>query len=144
MISRAGDVHAGPRKPSALSWWLAPKLTLLWRLPELVLLTVLATWFGFRALVHMAFLFDRYPLGTFLLAPALMPFAAVPAGCFIALIVYVPRLHRAGALSTGWYVFLVTAGPLIALLLAIMIDLLHINLLRLAGVPLPRLPFDPY
>ena len=50
----------------------------------------------------------------------------------------------AGALSTGWYVFLVTAGPLIALLLAIMIDLLHINLLRLAGVPLPRLPFDPY
>ena len=144
MISRAGGISAGPRKASALSWWLAPRLTLLWRAPELAALTVLATWFGFRALVHMAFLFDRHPLGTFLLAPALMPFAVVPAWCFIALIVYVPRFARAGTLSTGWYVFLVTAGPFVALLLAIMVDLLHINLLRLSGVPLPRLPFDPY
>jgi hypothetical protein len=144
MISRAGHVRAGPRRPSALSWWLTPNLSLLWRLPELLVLTVLAAWFGFRALVHMAFLFDRYPLGTFLLAPVLMPFAAVPAGCFVGLIVYVPRLARAGTLTTGWYVFLVGAGPVIALLLAIMADLLHINLLRLAGVPLPRLPLDPY
>jgi hypothetical protein len=144
MISRAGHVRAGPRRPSALSWWFAPSLSLLWRVPELLVLTVLAAWFGFRALVHMAFLFDRFPLGTFLLAPVLMPFAAVPAGCFIALIVYVPRLARAGTLTTGWFVFLVAAGPVIALLLAIMVDLLHINLLRLAGVPLPRLPLDPY
>jgi hypothetical protein len=144
MISRAGGVHAGPRKKTALSWWLAWGGSLLWRVPELLLLTVLAVWFGFRALVHMAFLFDRYPFGTFLLAPVLMPFAALPAGCFVALIQFVPRLWRSGSLTTGWYVFLVVCGPVIALLLAVMIDLLHINLLRLSSVPLPRLPLDPY
>ncbi len=117
--------------------------SLLWRLPVLLVLAVLTAWFGFRALVHMAFLFDRYPFGTFLLAPVLMPFAALPPLCFVALIVYVPRLWRAGALSPAWLGFLALGGPVVALAVAMMIDLLHINLLRLSAVPLPRLPFDP-
>ena len=144
MISRAGEVRAGPRKPSALSWWLAPEVSLLWRLPLLVVLGLLTVWFGFRALVHLSFTFLQYPIWTFLLAPLLMPFAALPPGCFLALIVYVPRLWRAGTLSRGQKALLLTAGPLVALFLAIMLDLLHINLMRLSGVPVVRLPFDPY
>jgi hypothetical protein len=144
MISRAGGVRAGSRKESALSWWLAWGTGLAWRVPMLLLLVVPAAWFGFRALVHMSFLFITHPLGTFLLAPILMPFGALPAGCFIALIVYVPRLWRSGELSGGQRALLLTAGPLAAFFLAVMIDLLHINLLRLSGVPLPRLPLDPY
>ena len=144
MISRAGEVRAGPRKPSALSWWLALGVSLLWRFPLLLLLGLLTAWFGFRALVHLSFTFLQYPIGTFLLAPVLMPFAALPPGCFLALIVYVPRLWRAGTLSGVQKTLLLTAGPVIALFLAIMLDLLHINLMRLSGVPVPRLPFDPY
>jgi hypothetical protein len=144
MISGAGRLHAGPRKTTAMSWWLAPAVSLLWRFPVLAILTVLMAWFGFRALVHMAFLFDRHPLGTFLLAPVLMPFAGLPPGCFLALISYVPRFSRAGTLSPARMALLLFGGPFVALLLAILLDLLHINLLRLMGVPLPRLPLDPY
>jgi hypothetical protein len=144
MISRAGEVRAGPRKPSALSWWLAPAVSLLWRFPVLLVLGLCTAWFGFRALVHLSFTFLQYPIWTFLLAPLLMPFAALPPGCFLALIVYVPRLWRAGTLSRGQKALLLTAGPLVALFLAIMLDLLHINLMRLSGVPVARLPLDPY
>jgi hypothetical protein len=100
-------------------------------------------WFALRGLVHMAFLFERHPVGTFLLAPLLMPFGAVPALCFFLLIGRVPRMWRAGTLSPGQRALLLVGGPLLALAVAVMVDLLHINLLRLAGIPLPRLPFDP-
>lgn len=144
MISRAGGLRAGPQKTSALSWWMPFALSLLWRLPVLLVLAVFTAWFGFRALVHMAFLFDRHPLGTFLLAPVLMPFAAVPPLCFVALIAYIPRQWRAGALSPARLGLLALIGPVLALLAAVMVDLIHINLLRMWSVPLPRLPFDPY
>jgi hypothetical protein len=143
MISRAGGLRAGQGRESALGWWLAPAGSLLWRVPLLLVLSALTVWFALRALVHLAFLFDRHPVSTFLLAPLLMPFAAIPALCFLLLIRTVPRLWRRGNLSPGQRGLLVAGGPLVALVLAVMVDLLHINLLRLAGIPLPRLPLDP-
>jgi hypothetical protein len=144
MISRTGQLRAGERGRSAYSWWLAPSLSLLWRGPVLLLLLVLTAWFTFRALVHMAFLFDKHPFGTFLFAPVLLPFGALPPACFVAVISYVPRLWRSGTLSAGQCALLFIAGPVVALVLAVMLDLVHINLLRMAGIPLPRLPLDPY
>ncbi|MGH2355854.1 MAG: hypothetical protein ACRDJN_29950 [Chloroflexota bacterium] len=144
MISRVGGLRAAPRKESALSWWLAPAVALLWRLPLLLILGVLTIWYGFRGLAHLAFLFDRYPFITFLFAFALLPFAAAPAYCFYALIQYVPRLQRAGMLPAGRLALVAVGGPVVAFILAVMIDLVQMNLLRIMDVPPPRLPFDPY
>ncbi|HEX2036447.1 MAG TPA: hypothetical protein VHS99_19865 [Chloroflexota bacterium] len=134
--------RGAPRQDAGLSWWLVGAASIVWRLPVLLLLVALGAWFAFRALVHMAFLFDSQPFVTFLLAPLLMPFAALPAACFYVLIRFLPRLWR--RLSPGQRVLIVVGAPCVALVAAVMVDLLHINLLRMAGIRLPRLPFDPY
>src|SRR5262245_27305128 len=98
MISRADGLRAASSKPSALSWWLPAAPSILWRGPLLLVLAILGAWFAFRGLVHVAFLFDRHPVATFLLAFLVLPLAALPALCFLAVVTYVPRLWRSGRL----------------------------------------------
>jgi hypothetical protein len=104
----------------------------------------LAGWYGFRGLVHMAFLFVEQPLLSFVFAFALLPFAAVPALCFLGVVRYAPRYWRAGGASAGRLALMTAGAVVVALIVAVMVDLLHINLLRLMGIALPRLPLDPY
>jgi hypothetical protein len=127
-----------------LRLWLAPGVSLLWRLPLFLLLTALAAWFAFRGLVHLAFLFEAHPIGTFIFAPALLPFAALPAVCFVLVMRFLPRIWLDRALSVGRKVLAVAGGPLAALFVAQLIDLVHINMIKLMGIQLPRLPLDPY
>jgi len=67
-----------------MGWWFRPSASLIWRVPLFFVLGILATWFAFRGLVHLAFIFDSHPIGTFIFAPALLPFAALPALCLTA------------------------------------------------------------
>ena len=132
------------RRQAVLRWWLAPAAGLLWRVPLLVLLCAGTVMYGFRGLVHLAFCFDHYPFGTFLLAPALLPFAALPALCFYVCIRWLPHLWRQYATGGGRRALLAAGTPIGALLLAQLVDLVQVNLLLLTGVHLPRLPLDPY
>jgi hypothetical protein len=123
---------------------LAAGPSLIWRLPLLLLLVALGLWFGFRGLVHLAFLFDAHPVGTFLFAPALLPFAASPALCFLLYARLLPAYWRTRGASSGRRLLAAAGGPVAACFSAQMLDLVQINLIRLMGIPLPRLPFDPY
>lgn len=139
--------RTAPRKPSsatsrALRWWLAPSLSAVWRWPLVLVLAIAGAWYIFRGLVHLAFLFDANPVGTFLFAPALMPFAGLPAFCMWAYFAIVPAIWPSRSTTTR--VALAAGGPLLTWTVAQFLDLLQINLIRLLGIPLPRLPLDPY
>jgi hypothetical protein len=137
----------GPGKPekaerAGLRWWMALDAGILWRLPLLIVLFILMVVFAFHGLVHLAFLFTAHPIGTFLFAPALLPFAFLPAGCFLFGIRFMPRVWRRGAYSPGQRVAFTGLGPLVAFVVALVINQVQFNLVRLMGIPLPRLPFD--
>src|SRR5205809_6742967 len=68
---------------SVAGWWFRLSPSLIWRAPLFLVLVVLGLWFAFLGLVHLAFIFDKHPLATFIFAPALLPFAALPALCFL-------------------------------------------------------------
>lgn len=145
MISPRATPAESRRTPevSALRWWFRPSAGILWRLPLLAILAMLLAWFAFRGLVHLSFLFVAHPAGTFLFAPALLPFAFLPAICFLLGIRLIPRVWRPGAYSSGQRVAFTGLGPLVAFVAAQTLDLVQINLVRLMGIRLPRLPFDP-
>src|SRR5689334_9859788 len=128
---------------SIVSWWFRPGWSLVWRVPLFLVLIVLCAWFGFRGLVHLAFIFDANPLLTFVFAPALLPFAALPALCFIFCLRGMAWVWRNPDLSPGKKNLASGGAPLVALFLAQVLDLVQINLIRLMGIHLPRLPFDP-
>jgi hypothetical protein len=127
-----------------MGWWFRPGFSLLWRVPLFLALVLLGIWFAFRGLVHLAFIFDRHPVATFVFAPALLPFAALPALCFLYCLRALAWVWRNPNLSPGQKNLAVGGAPLVALFLAEMLDVLQINLIHLIGIPLPRLPFDPY
>ena len=129
---------------SVIGTWFRPSLALIWRVPLFLVLVVLGLWFAFRGLVHLAFLFDAHPVGTFVFAPALLPFAALPAFCFLFSIRTLARTWNSDDLSSGQRNLVTGGAPLAALLVAEMVDLIQINLIRMIGVHLPRLPLDPY
>ena len=143
MAARASGLQTAAQ-PRALRQWFAPGASLLWRLPLLLVLAALSLWFAFRGLVHLAFLFDAHPIGTFIFAPALLPFAALPALCFLGVIRVLPRIWRDRTLSSGRKSLAIAGGPLAALLAAQVIDLVQTNMIKLMGIRLPRLPLDPY
>jgi hypothetical protein len=143
MISDAGVAGRRSRPPSALSWWLAFGLSLLWRLPVLLLCVLLIAWFGFSGLAHLPFLFVENQLLTFIFAPALLPFAAAPALCFVAVLRLLPALWRRGTLTAGQRLLVAGGAPLLALMVAQFLDLLQINLLKMVGIAPPCLPFAP-
>jgi hypothetical protein len=115
-----------------------------WRIPLLLLLSLLAAWYAFRGLVHLAFLFTAHPVATFLFAPALLPFAALPAGCLLGCARLIPAIWSNTATGGGRRVALTAGAPPVALVLAQFIDLVQMNLIRMMGIALPRLPLDPY
>jgi hypothetical protein len=144
MATRAGSLHTAPVKQSAIGWWLAPQLAVVWRAPILLLLSGLGLWYAFRGLVHLAFFAVLHLQLSFLLAPLLLPFAAIPAACFYFLIQRLPRVWRSDSQSLRRLI-LTTLGWLVAgFLLAQVVDLVQIDLMRLMGIALPRLPLDPY
>lgn len=144
MTWRAERLRSAPARETPIRWWLAPAWSLLWRLPLLFALSLLCAWFAFRGLVHLAFLFDARPILTFLFAPVLLPFAALPAFCFWFYIRALPGFWRQRALPDFRRALALAGGSVGALLLALIADLVQINLIRLMGVRLPRLPLDPY
>jgi hypothetical protein len=138
-------VDAGrPTVGYTLGQWFALGPSLLWRVPLLLVMVALTAWFAFRGLVHLAFLFVEHPIGTFLFAPALLPFAALPAICFLVVIRVLPRVWLDPSIGAGRKALAVAGGPLAALLVAQFLDLVQINALKLMGIALPRLPLDPY
>ena len=144
-----GGSPASPpaRRPvvrSVVGTWFRPGLALLWRVPLFLVLVVLGLWFAFRGLVHLAFIFDAHPVGTFIFAPALLPFAALPALCFLFSIRTLAWSWNSDDLSPGQRNLVTGGAPLAALLAAEVIDLVQINLIKFMGVSLPRLPLDPY
>jgi hypothetical protein len=144
MTSTATGLDAGATQWRALRHWLAPGVSLIWRFPLLVALALLSLLYAFRGLVHLAFLFEAHPIGTFLFAPALLPFAAFPAICFLLVIRVLPGVWRDRSLSPGRKSLAVAGGPLAAHLAAWVLDLVQINMIKLMGIALPRLPLDPY
>jgi len=129
---------------SVAGWWFRPSPSLIWRAPLFLLLVVVGVWFAFLGLVHLAFIFDRHPVATFIFAPALLPFAALPALCFLYCLRGLAWVWRNPNLSPGQKNLAAGGAPLAALLLAEVLDVLQINLIHLIGVHLPRLPFDPF
>jgi hypothetical protein len=144
MASRRASPRGKDGPTSTLAWWFRPSPALLWRLPLIVVAAVLAAWYAFRGLVHLAFLFDAYPVVTFLVAPVALPFGAAPALCFVAVIVGLPALWRRQRWSRERLALVTLASPFVALIAAQMLDLIQINIIRMIGIPLPRLPLDPY
>ncbi len=129
---------------SVMGTWFRPSFALLWRVPLFLVLVVMGLWFAFRGLVHLAFIFDAHPIGTFIFAPALLPFAALPALSFLFSIRTLAWSWNSDDLSPGQRSLVTGGAPVAALLVAEVVDLIQINLIRLMGVHLPRLPLDPY
>ena len=144
MTTRPDGRRVAPAKPSALAWWLALSPSLAWRLPLFLILAAGGALYAFRALAHLSFLVVSNLLVTFLAAPLLLPFAAVPALCFLLLIRLLPHLWRRGALSAGRRALLTAVAPLASFILAYVVDFLQIVMLQQLGTRVPRLPFDPY
>jgi hypothetical protein len=129
---------------SVAGWWLRPGLSLVWRVPLFLLLGALGMWFVFLGLVHVAFIFDRHPFATFIFAPALLPFAALPALCFLFCLRGVAWAWRNPDFSPGQKNLAAGGGPLVAFLLAELLDAIQVNMIHFIGIHLPRLPLDPY
>lgn len=127
-----------------MGWWFRPGASLLWRVPLFLLLIALLAWFAFLGLVHLAFIFDRHPFATFLFAPALLPFAALPALCFLYCLRGMVWVWRHPDVTPGQRNLAAGGGPIVAFLLAEFLNLLQVNLIHWIGIALPRLPFDPF
>ena len=117
---------------------------MLWRVPLFLLVVVLVVLFGFLGLVRLSFLFVAHPVATFVFAPALLPFAALPAICFLVCLRVVVWAWRNDDLTPGQKQLATGGAPLAAYLLAQVINIVQVNLIRMMGIGLPRLPLDPF
>ena len=141
--ARPGRETRAPRPPRAdrpaswFGWWVAPSAALLWRVPLLSLFALTGGWYLFRGLVRMAFIFDASAVIAFLLAPLLLPLAALPAACFYFAARLVPRIWRdpriAGATKTLNTFVLLPAS----IVLAAFIDVVETSIMLGLRVPLP-------
>ena len=132
------DRRAHPiRPPTWFGWWVALSPQLAWRVPLLAVFALIGGWYLFRGLVRMAFIFDASAVIAFLLAPLLLPLAALPAACFYFAVRLVPRIWRdpriAGATKTLNTVVLLPAS----IVLAAFIDVVETAIMLGLHVPLP-------
>jgi hypothetical protein len=137
----------GRRGSSSLgwfSWWTAGGVSLLLRLPALLIFAVLVGWYVFRGLVRMAFIFDANALLSFLLAPILLPAAALPAICTWLILRLLPRIWRDATILTSRKVVNTIALIPAAVLVAVVIDRLENFGLYWMGLRLPPFLFTSY
>ena len=134
----AGRPRAG-RAPTWFSWWVAASPHLAWRLPLLAAFTLAGGWYLFRGLVRMAFVFDASAVISFLLAPLLLPLAAVPAACFYLAARLIPRLWRDARIGAGTKALNTIVLLPAAMLLAAFTDVLETSALIQFGIRLPTL-----
>ncbi len=132
--------YTGGRRtaPGWFTWWISPSTSLAWRLPLLVAVALLCGWYVFRGLVRMAFIFDASAIVSFLLAPLLLPLAALPAVFLWLLLRFLPALWRDSGATDGRKA-LTTAAlvPAVAMLASFIDRIESIGLLSM-GLRLPR------
>jgi hypothetical protein len=110
----------------------------------LLVVGMLVLAFGFRGLVKLAFIFDASPLVSFLLAPALLPAAALPALCLLYVVFLLPYLWQRDDIPLIRKVFATVAALPVAFVIAVLLDLIETILLLRMGIRLPRLPLEFY
>lgn len=110
----------------------------------LALLVALTGWYVFRGLVRMAFIFDASAVISFLLAPVLLPLAALPAACFWLALRFVPRVWGDASLSPTRKTLNTFATVPAAALLAAFLDRIETLFLLSIGLRLPSLLFNTF
>ena len=125
------------RPASWFGWWVAPSAALLWRVPLLSLFALAGGWYLFRGLVRMAFIFDASAVIAFLLAPLLLPLAALPAACFYFAVRLVPRIWRDPRISGGTKSLNTVVLLPASIVLAAFVDVVETAIMLGLRVPMP-------
>ena len=134
------DRRARPiRPPTWFGWWVALSPQLAWRVPLLAVFALIGGWYLFRGLVRMAFIFDASAVISFLLAPLLLPLAALPAACFYLAARLIPRIWRDARIGGGTKALNTVVLVPAAVLLAAFTDVVETSALLSLGVRLPTL-----
>ena len=132
-----------PRPPRSsrpltwFSWWVALSPGLAWRLPLLGAFALVGGWYVFRGLVRMAFLFDASAVISFLLAPLLLPLAALPAACFYFAVRLMPRIWRDARIGAGTKTLNTVVLLPASMVLAAFIDVVETAIMAGLRIPLP-------
>ena len=137
----AGRPRAGG-STTWFSWWVAASPHLVWRIPLLAAFALAGSWYLFRGLVRMAFVFDASAVVSFLLAPLLLPLAAVPAACFYFAARLIPRVWRDARIGSGTKALNTVVLLPAAVLLAAFTDVVETSALIQFGIRLPTLLFQ--
>jgi hypothetical protein len=127
------------RPPTWFGWWVALSPQLAWRVPLLAVFALIGGWYLFRGLVRMAFIFDASAVISFLLAPLLLPLAALPAACFYLAARLIPRIWRDARIGGGTKALNTVVLIPAAVLLAAFTDVVETSALLSLGVRLPTL-----
>ena len=114
----------------------------MWRLPLLVTFALIGGWYIFRGLVRMAFIFDANAIGSFLLAPLLLPLAALPAACFWFALRILPRVWRDPRIGAPTKALNTVAMLPATTLLAAFLDVIETMALVQLRIPMPGLLFS--
>ena len=137
------EPHAAPprtgRPPTWFGWWVALSPHLVWRLPLLGVFGLVGAWYLFRGLVRMAFIFDASAVISFLLAPLLLPLAALPAACVYFAVRLLPRIWRDARIGGGTKTLNTTVLLPAAALLAAFSDVVETSVLLQMRIPMPTL-----
>jgi hypothetical protein len=134
------DHRARSVRPATwFSWWVALSPQLAWRVPVLAVFGLIGGWYLFRGLVRMAFIFDASAVISFLLAPLLLPLAALPAACFYLAARLIPRIWRDARIGGGTKALNTVVLIPAAVLLAAFTDVVETSALLSLGVRLPTL-----
>lgn len=96
-------------------------------------------WYLFRGLVRMAFVFDASAVISFLLAPLLLPLAALPAACLYFAVRLLPRIWRDTRIGGGTKALNTIVLLPAAALLAAFSDVIETSVLLQLRIPMPTL-----
>jgi len=106
-------------------------------LPLLGAFALIGAWYLFRGLVRMAFIFDANALISFLLAPLLLPLAALPAACFYFGARLMPRIWRDARIGGGTKALNTVVLLPAAIALAAFLDVVETAILMQLRIPMP-------
>ena len=137
--ARDGRPARATRRSTWFGWWVALSPQLAWRIPVLALFALIGGWYLFRGLVRMAFIFDASAVVSFLLAPLLLPLAALPAACFYFAARLIPRVWRDARIGGGTKALNTLVLLPATVLLAAFIDAVETGALTALGIRLPLL-----